>query len=126
MACGILDDNARVYVGKNNIQNEIVTHKIAKHNDTWFHIKDAPGSHVVISKDGELSEYDIRSCAMIASFYSTYKTSSSVPVDYTLVRYIKKIPGKRACFVTYTNQHTIYIDPNDEFIKSSKETTTEY
>ena len=63
---------------------------------------------------------------MIASFYSTYKTSSSVPVDYTLVRYIKKIPGKRACFVTYTNQHTIYIDPNDEFIKSLKETTTEY
>ena len=122
----ILDDNAKVYVGKNNIQNEIVTHKIAKHNDTWFHIKDAPGSHVVISKDGELSEYDIRSCAMIASFYSTYKTSSSVPVDYTLVRYIKKIPGKRACFVTYTNQHTIYIDPNDEFIKSLKETTTEY
>jgi predicted ribosome quality control (RQC) complex YloA/Tae2 family protein len=122
----ILEDGAKVYVGKNNIQNEIVTHKIAKYNDTWFHVKDAPGSHVVISKEGEMSEYDIRTCAMIASFYSTYKASSSVPVDYTLQRYIKKIPGKRACFVTFTNQKTIYIDPSKEFIDSLKSSITEY
>ncbi len=122
----ILEDGAKVYVGKNNIQNEIVTHKIAKYNDTWFHVKDAPGSHVVISKDSELNEYDIRSCAMIASFYSTYKDSSSVPVDYTLQRYIKKIPGKRACFVTFTNQKTIYIDPSKEFIDSLKSNILEY
>ncbi len=121
-----LDDNTKIYVGKNNIQNEIVTHKLAKYNDTWFHVKDAPGSHVVVSKDGELTETDIRSAAMIASYYSTYKDSSSVAIDYTQVRYIKKIPGKKACFVTYTNQKTIYIDPSKDFIDNLKSTITEW
>ena len=122
----VLDDSAIIYVGKNNIQNEIVTHKIARHNDTWFHVKDAPGSHVVISKNSELSEYDIRTCANIAAYYSSYKDSSSVPIDYTFVRNIKKIPGKRACFVTYTNQHTIYIDPDKELINNLEQKYIEY
>ena len=122
----VLDDSSIIYVGKNNIQNEIITHKIARHNDTWFHVKDAPGSHVVISKNGELSEYDIRTCANIAAYYSSYKDSSSVPIDYTFVRNIKKIPGKRACFVTYTNQHTIYIDPDKESINNLEQKYIEY
>ncbi len=121
-----LDDDTKIYVGKNNIQNELVTHKIAKYNDIWFHVKDAPGSHVVVSKNSELTETDIRTAAMIASYYSTYKDSSSVAVDYTQVRYIKKIPGKKACFVTYTNQKTIYIDPSKEFIDNLKSSVTEY
>lgn len=121
-----LDDDTKIYVGKNNIQNEIITHKIAKYNDTWFHVKDAPGSHVVISKSGLLNERDIRTAAMLAAFYSTYKDSSSVAIDYTMIRYIKKIPGKKACFVTYTNQKTIYIDPEKEFIEGLTSQITEY
>ena len=53
---------------------------------------------------------------MIAAYYSTYQTSSSVAVTYTQARYIKKIPGKRNCFVTYSNEKTIYIDPDTNLI----------
>ena len=105
----ILNDTL-IYVGKNNIQNEYLTHKFAKPNYMWFHVKNAPGSHVVIAKDGNLLDDEIRMAAMLAANYSSQKESSSIPVDYTLIKYIKKIPGKRACFVSYKNQKTIYID----------------
>ena len=122
----ILNDGKIVYVGKNNLQNEIVTHKLAKSNSLWFHIKDAPGSHVILEDSNDLTEYDIRMCAYIASYYSSFKDSSSVPVDYTYAKYIKKIPGKRNCFVTYTNQKTIYIDPEKEIIDSLQQKNIEF
>ena len=109
-------DDTFISVGKNNIQNEYLTHKFAKPNDTWFHVKDAPGSHVVVHNDMELTENEIRSAAMLAAFYSSEKESSSIAVDYTRIKYIKKIPGKRACFVTYTHQKTIYIDIDIDYI----------
>ena len=109
-------NDIEISVGKNNVQNEYLTHKYSKPNDMWFHVKDAPGSHVVIHFEGELNEELIRSAATLAAYYSTFKDSSSVAVDYTRIKYIKKIPGKKACFVTYTHQKTIYIDPNAEFI----------
>ena len=59
----------------------------------------------------ELSEKEIRFCANLAGSFSKASHSSSVPVDYTLIKYIKKIPGLKGCEVTYTNQKTIYIDP---------------
>ena len=105
-------ENTPIYVGKNNLQNEYLTHQFAKPNDTWMHVKDGPGSHVIIHKDGELTEEDIRTGALLAAYYSKYQDSSSVAVDYTKIKNIKKIPGKRNCFVTYTNQKTIYIDPD--------------
>ena len=110
-------DGGVILVGKNNIQNEYITHHLAKPNDLWFHIKNAPGSHVVI-KDKEPTDDDIRLAANIAAYYSEYKYSSSVPVDYTRIKNIKKIPGKRACFVTYTHEKTIYIDPDKNIIDS--------
>lgn len=105
-----------ISVGKNNIQNEYLTHKFAKAGDTWFHVKGAPGSHVVVHKADELTEDEIRTAAGLAAYYSTYKDSSSVAVDYTKIKFIKKIPGRRACFVTYTHQNTIYIDPSEEMV----------
>ena len=110
----IVDDKL-ISVGKNNIQNEYLTHKYAKSDEYWFHVKDAPGSHVVIHSN-ELNEELIRSAAILASYYSCLRDSSSVPVDYTKIKNIKKIPGKRNCFVTYTNQKTIYIDPDINII----------
>lgn len=110
-------DDVLISVGKNNIQNEYITHKLAKASDYWFHVKDASGSHVVIHSD-LLSEELIRTAAMLAAYYSDYKDSSSVAVDYTQIKYIKKIPGKRACFVTYSKQKTIYIDPDKSLIES--------
>lgn len=110
---------ATFYVGKNNIQNDYLTFKWARRDDLWMHVKDMPGSHVIVQAD-QYTEEVIRTGAMLASFFSKGKDSSSVPVDYTLVRYVKKIPGAKLGFVTYTNQKTIYIDPDEEFIRSLK------
>ena len=101
-----------ILVGKNNIQNEIVTHELARKDSLWFHVKDAPGSHVVLQKSDDYTEDEIRLVANIASLYSPLKDSSSVPVNYTKVKYIKSIPGKRKCFVSITHEKTIYIDPD--------------
>lgn len=111
----ITSSGSKILVGKNNIQNEYITHKIAKANDLWFHVKDGPGSHVLVQTP-IMSEEEIRTAAMLAAYYSTYQSSSSVAVNYTLARYIKKIPGKRNCFVTFTNEKTIYIDPDIKLI----------
>ncbi len=109
-------NDSEILVGKNNVQNELITHKLAKYNELWFHVKDGPGSHVVLRKTENFTEADIRTCAMIASFYSLHKDSSSVEVVYTLVKYIKKIPGKKNCFVTFSNEKSIFIDPDIDFI----------
>lgn len=109
-------DNSFIYVGKNNIQNDYLTNKFSKPDDLWFHVKDAPGSHIILR--GEYTETTIRAAAMVASFYSKNRNSSSVPVDYTLIKNVKKIPGMRNCFVRIYNQKTIYIDPSEEFINS--------
>ena len=105
-----------ILVGKNNLQNQYITHKLAKHNEIWFHVKDAPGSHVVSRTTFPIDEITIRTCAQLAAFYSSSKNSTSVPVDYVEVRYIKKVPGKINSFVTYKNHKTIFIDPDEEFI----------
>lgn len=115
----IVNDNI-VYVGKNNMQNEKVTHELAHKENLWFHVKDAPGSHVVLQKNQAYTEEEIRTCAMLAAYYSTYRNSSSVPVEYTKVRNIKSIPGKRKCFVSIKGEKTIYIDPDKNIIDSLK------
>lgn len=111
-------NDSEILVGKNNTQNELITHKLAKYNELWFHVKDGAGSHVVLRKTENFTESDIRTCAMIASYYSIHKDSSSVEVVYTLVKFIKKIPGKKNCFVTFSNEKSIFIDPDIDFINS--------
>lgn len=109
-----LIDGIEVIVGKNNLQNDYITNKLANPYDWWFHVKDAPGSHVLFRSpkpNYELSEKEIRFCANLAASYSKVGKSSTVPVDYLLARYTKKIPGLKGCEVTYSNQKTIYIDP---------------
>ncbi len=115
-------DGIEILVGKNNIQNDYITHKLARSIDWWFHVKDAPGSHVVFkvpSIDYKLTEKDIRYCANLAACFSKASKSSSVAVDYLQVKYIKKIPGTKGCEVTYTNQSTIYIDPDTNLLQQS-------
>lgn len=113
-------DGVEIMVGKNNRQNAIVTHKEAKHYHVWFHVKDAPGSHVVVKKGFPLSETTIRSAAHLAAYFSKMRYSGSVAVDYTEVKNIKKIPGQKPCFVTYKNQKTIYIDPSEQTIQNMR------
>lgn len=106
-------DEHTITFGKNNIQNNHVTFDYAKNNYTWFHALGYHGSHVVVDDD-KPSEKLIRVCANIAAYYSQGRMSSSVPVDYCLVKNIKKIPGAKSGFVTYRNQKTIYIDPFED------------
>ena len=100
---------ARIRFGKNNIQNEYLTFKVAGANDLWFHAQGYHGSHLVLS--GEADEDTIRLCANLAAYFSKGRYSSSVPVDYCRVRDIKKIKGARSGYVSIRNQKTIYIDP---------------
>ena len=96
--------------GKNNIQNAYLTFEYAKANNMWFHAKDYHGTHLVIDTDNPDEEM-IRLCANLAAYFSKGRYSSSVPVDYCLVKDIKKIKGAKPGFVSIRNQKTIYIDP---------------
>jgi len=106
------EEGVMIVVGKNNIQNNFITHKLAKKDYYWFHVQNQSGSHTVCMTDEPLKEITIRTAANLAALYSKSKMSSSVPVDYTKIKYVKKIPGDFGSHVTYTNQKTIYIDPD--------------
>jgi predicted ribosome quality control (RQC) complex YloA/Tae2 family protein len=111
----IVDPDATYLIGKNNIQNEYITHTLANSEDYWFHVKDATGAHVVVQTKS-LTEHVLRKAAMLAAYFSQMRNSSSIPVDYTLIRNIKKIPKLPGYQVIYKNHKTIYIDINTEFI----------
>jgi len=107
------------YVGKNNLQNNYLTHQLAKKDDMWFHVQKQSGSHVIV-RSNDLNEDVIRHAANLAAYHSKSRQSSSVPVDYTQVKHIKKIPGELGSLVSYTHQKTIYIDPDESMINSLK------
>ncbi|MFA5006069.1 MAG: NFACT family protein [Candidatus Izemoplasmatales bacterium] len=113
-------DGIEIVVGKNNIQNDYVTNRLAKPAEWWFHVKDIPGGHVLVRAPGPLSEATIRCAANLAAYHSQARHSSSVPVDYTLVRNVRKIPGMLGSFVTITGQRTIYIDPDGAAVESCR------
>jgi predicted ribosome quality control (RQC) complex YloA/Tae2 family protein len=108
-------DGAVILVGKNNIQNQYVTHKLAKRNNLWFHAKDYHGAHVVLQAEAE-TEALIRMCAALAAWFSQGGSSSSVPVDYTRISQLKKVPGAKTGLVTMKTFNTIYIDPQEDEI----------
>lgn len=109
-----------ILVGKNNRQNEYLTTRAAARDDIWLHTKDIPGSHVVI-RSSEPDEQTIMEAATIAAYFSKAKDSSSVPVDYTKIRHVKKPNGAKPGFVTYDSQHTVFVTPDaDTVIKLKK------
>lgn len=98
-------------VGRNNVQNDQLTFKIAAKCDIWFHTKDIPGSHVIMITGGEEpSERDYTEAAAIAAHYSK-ATGDIVAVDYTMVKNIKKPQGSKPGFVTYKTNYTAYVRP---------------
>ncbi|WP_249029686.1 Rqc2 family fibronectin-binding protein [Tannockella kyphosi] len=109
-------DNIEILIGKNNLQNDYLTFKSANRYDTWFHAQGMPGSHVVV-KGQDLDEYTIRLASTIAAYFSKGKVSSSVPVSYTLVKNLKKPSGAKPGKVIVEAYKTIYIDPDDSWIK---------
>ncbi|WP_462409217.1 Rqc2 family fibronectin-binding protein [Neobacillus sp. Marseille-QA0830] len=112
-------DGTEIVVGKNNKQNDYLTNKLAARDEIWLHTKDIPGSHVVI-RSKEPSEQTIKEAAMLAAYFSKARNSSSVPVDFTKVRYVKKPSGAKPGFVIYDNQQTVYVTPDEELVLNLK------
>lgn len=106
-------DGYTILVGKNNKQNDRLTLKIAHKDDIWLHTKDIPGSHVIIrKKDGSEIPYStIEEAAKLAAYHSKARHSSQVPVDYTVVKQVKKPSGAKPGMVIYFEQRTIYVTP---------------
>jgi predicted ribosome quality control (RQC) complex YloA/Tae2 family protein len=104
-------DGAHIYVGKNNIQNDLLTLKFADKQDIWLHTKNIPGSHVIIKGVGKVSDKTLEEAATLAAFYSKAKESTKVPVDYTEVKNVKKPSGSKPGMVIYSTNKTIYANP---------------
>ncbi len=104
-----------ISVGKNNKQNDYLTFKIARKWETWLHTKDIPGSHVVIHSD-DPDEQTILEAATLAAYFSKARESSSVPVDYTEVKQVKKPSGAKPGFVIYFEQKTVFVTPDEALV----------
>ncbi|MEO3947546.1 NFACT RNA binding domain-containing protein [Gorillibacterium sp. CAU 1737] len=119
LSCYTSSEGLPIYVGKNNLQNEYLTNRLAKPGDTWLHTKDIPGSHVVIRSDS-YGEDTLLEAAQLAAYFSQARGSSSVPVDYTLIRYVRKPNGAKPGFVIYDKQKTLYATTDESLVNSLK------
>ncbi len=114
-------DGFRVLVGRNNLQNDKLSMKTAGKLDMWLHTKDFPGSHVIIeAQDGQVSDQAIEEAAIIAAVNSTAVTGDKVPVDYTLVKNLKKPAGARPGKVIFHTNWTIYVTPDEDFAERQR------
>ncbi len=113
-------DGMRVLCGKNNLQNEYITHKLAEKHDYWFHAKSSPGSHVVLVTEGkEPTDSDFTVAAEIAAYYSKAE-GGNIAVDYTLAKNVKKPSGAKPGFVIYHTNWTAYVTPNADKIAAMR------
>ncbi len=112
------DDGMTVLCGKNNIQNEYITFKLASKDDYWFHAKNVPGSHVVLVTEGrEPTDRDFTQAAEIAAYHSGAVGGANIAVDYSQARNIKKPSGSRPGFVIYHTNWTAYVSPSADTIR---------
>lgn len=107
----ISSDGLDIYVGKNNLQNDYLSLKFASNNHLWFHTKNIPGSHVIVSSP-HVPDKTIEEAAILAAFYSKAKNSTKVPVDYTLVKNLKKPNGSKPGMVIYHTNYSLYTEPS--------------
>jgi predicted ribosome quality control (RQC) complex YloA/Tae2 family protein len=107
-----------IYVGRNNLQNDHLTLKLARGQDLWFHAKDVHGSHVVLRRRSgeEVPEATMRAAALLAAYYSRARMSSNVAVDCTEAKNVRKPRGARPGMVIYDRHRTIWITPSREEI----------
>lgn len=114
----ISSDGFKILVGRNNVQNDILTLKTAKNYDMWLHIQKYAGSHTIIVADKkEITDTSIYEAACISAYYSKAQNSSSVAVDYTLVKNVKKPVGAKPGKVIYNTYNTIYVTPQKELVE---------
>ena len=114
------DGKTIIYVGRNNLQNEELTFKMARKEELWFHAKDIPGSHVVISGNLDPSDEVKTDAAELAAYFSQGRLSNLVQVDMIEVKKLNKPTGGKPGFVTYTGQKTLRVTPDSEKIASMK------
>ena len=114
------DGKTIILVGRNNLQNEELTFKIARKEELWFHAKDIPGSHVVISGNLNPSDEVKTDAAELAAYFSKGRLSNLVQVDMIEVKKLNKPTGGKPGFVTYTGQKTLRVTPDSEKIESMK------
>ncbi|MED4581791.1 NFACT RNA binding domain-containing protein [Brevibacillus choshinensis] len=112
-------DGTDILVGKNNKQNEYLTNKLAAPFETWLHTKDIPGSHVVI-RARDFSEQTLAEAANLAAYFSRAQQGSQVPVDFTLIKNVKKPSGAKPGYVIYEQQRTLYVTPDATLIRQLK------
>ncbi|RHO59993.1 fibronectin/fibrinogen-binding protein [Eubacterium sp. AM05-23] len=106
-----------IYVGKNNYQNDYISTRLGVDEDCWLHVKDIPGSHVLVVANGRfITEDTLLEAGMLAAWHSKAKNSENVPVDYVEFKYLKKPKKSKPGMVIFTNQNTMYVTPNQDKI----------
>jgi predicted ribosome quality control (RQC) complex YloA/Tae2 family protein len=110
-----LDHDIRIYVGKNNLQNETITFKIGQKKDLWFHAKDYHGAHVLLQGDNLSNEHK-EMAACLSAFYSKARGSKKVEVQVATLKDIKKIPDSKPGLVSVTQYTSVYVEPIEEEI----------
>lgn len=106
-----------IYVGKNNYQNDYISTRLGVDEDCWLHVKDIPGSHVLVVANGRfITEDTLLEAGMLAAWHSKAKNSENVPVDYVEFKYLKKPKKSKPGMVIFTNQNTMYVIPNQDKI----------
>src|SRR5690606_17935970 len=95
-----------------------LTLRTARPDDIWLHVKDLPGSHVILQAGPELTDDDLQDAARLAAYFSKARASSKVAVDWTRARHVRKPKGARPGMVIYDHHQTIYVSPDEEEVKA--------
>lgn len=114
------DGKTIIMVGRNNLQNDELTFKMAKKGELWFHAKDIPGSHVLIKDNLNPSDEVKTDAAELAAYYSKARLSNLIQVDMIEAKKLNKPTGAKPGFVTYTGQKTLRVTPTEEKINSMR------
>lgn len=104
-------DEGEIFIGRNNQQNEYLTHRFAKPTDIWFHTQDIQGSHLILRLNVEPDDMILSKVAQYAAYFSKARDTSKVPVDYTYIKNIKKPPGSPLGFVIFNTHQTKIVEP---------------
>lgn len=104
-------DGGEIFIGRNNQQNEYLTHRFAKPTDIWFHTQDIQGSHLILRLNVDPDDMILSKVAQYAAYFSKARDTSKVPVDYTYIKNIKKPPGSPLGFVIFNTHQTMIVEP---------------
>lgn len=118
----VSSDGFDMYVGRNNLQNEEITFKLAQGNDWWFHAKAVPGSHVIVKNGGkEMPDRTFEEAGKLAAHFSKAKDQDKIEVDYIEKKHVKKPSGGKPGFVVYYTNYSLVVDADISGIRQVQE-----